>query len=66
MVEQALAQFGETSADSLVQLVQYIEQQREQDMRQMEAGFRQLLNRNYQTVNSVQQLASFVQYQEAQ
>ena len=66
MVEQALAQFGETSADSLVQLVQYIEQQREQDMRQMEAGFRQLLNRNYQTVNSVQQLTSFVQYQEAQ
>ena len=29
----------------------------------MEAGFQQMLDRDYQTVNSVQQLATYVQYQ---
>lgn len=63
MLEAALQQFGDNTTDSLVQLVDWFEQQRELDIQRMEAGFQQLLDRDYQTVNSVQQLASFVQYQ---
>lgn len=63
MLESALQQFGDSTADTLVQLVDWFEQQRELDIQRMEAGFQQLLDRDYQTVNSVQQLASYVQYQ---
>lgn len=63
MLEDALLQFGDSTADTLVQLVDWFEQQRELDMERMEAGFQQLLDRDYQTVNSVQQLASYVQSQ---
>jgi anti-sigma factor RsiW len=63
MLETALQQFGDSTADSLYQLVDWFEQQRELDTQRMEAGFQQMLDRDYQTVNSVQQLASFVRYQ---
>lgn len=63
MLKAALQQFGDSTTDSLVRLVDWFEQQRELDIERMEAGFQQLLDRDYQTVNSVQQLASFVQYQ---
>lgn len=63
LMETALAQFGETSADSLYQIVSFFEEQRQLDMRRMEAGFQHMLDRDYQTVNSVQQLATYVQYQ---
>lgn len=64
LVEVALLQFGDSTADSLQQLVEFFEQQRELDLRRMEAGMQQLLDRNYQTVNSVQLLASYIQSQE--
>lgn len=63
MVEAALQQFGDSTTDSLYQLVEWFEQQRTLDLQRMEAGFQQMLDRDYQTVNSMQQLASFVQYQ---
>lgn len=63
MLEAALQQFGDNTADTLVQMADWFEQQRELDIQRMEAGFQQLLDRDYQTVNSVQQLASYVQYQ---
>lgn len=63
LIETALTQFGETSADSLYQIVSFFEEQRRLDMQRMEAGFQQMLDRDYQTVNSVQQLATYVQYQ---
>lgn len=65
-LQQALARFSETSSDSFMQLVQYLERQRELDIQRMEAGFQQMLDSNFQTVNSVQQLASYVQYQGGQ
>jgi len=63
VLETALQQFSNSTADSLYQLVDWYEQQRELDMQRLEAGFQQMLERDYQTVNSVQQLASFVRYQ---
>jgi hypothetical protein len=65
-LQQALARFSDTSSDTFLQLVQYLERQRELDMQRMEAGFQQMLDSNFQTVNSVQQLASYVQYQGGQ
>ncbi|KKO11022.1 hypothetical protein LCGC14_0025070, partial [marine sediment metagenome] len=54
---------GDNTADTLVQMADWFEQQRALDIQRMEAGFQQMLDRDYQTVNSVQQLASYVQYQ---
>lgn len=65
-LQQALARFSETSTDTFMQVVQYLERQRELDIQRMEAGFQQMLDSNFRTVNSVQQLASYVQYQGAQ
>ncbi len=63
MLEAALQQFGDNTADTLVQMADWFEQQRALDIQRMEAGFQQMLDRDYQTVNSVQQLASYMQYQ---
>lgn len=63
MIEVALQQLGENTAQNLYQMVNWFEEQRELDLRRMEAGFQQILDRDYQTVNSMQQLASFVQFQ---
>lgn len=63
-VEAALRAHGETTADSLYQWMRWMEQQREQDVQRMEAGFQQLLDRDFQTVDSVRQLASYLIYQD--
>lgn len=62
-VESALQTHAETTADSVYQWMTYMEQQRTADVQRMEAGFEQLLNRDFQTVDSVRQLASYVMYQ---
>ncbi len=64
-VQSALKTHGETTADSVYQWMMYMEQQRELDVKRMEAGFEQLLDRDFQTVDSVRQLASYVMYQVA-
>lgn len=64
-VEAALQTHGQTTADSFYQWITYIEQQRALDVQRMDAGFEQLMNRDFQTVDSVKQLASYVLYQEA-
>ncbi|MDP2283057.1 MAG: hypothetical protein Q8L06_02885 [Pseudohongiella sp.] len=64
-VQSALKTHGETTADSVYQWMTYMEQQRELDVKRMEAGFEQLLDRDFQTVDSVRQLASYVMYQVA-
>lgn len=64
-VEAVLRSHGETTADSVYQWMTWMEQQREIDVQRMEAGFQQLLDRDFQTVDSVRQLASYVMYQEA-
>jgi hypothetical protein len=64
-VEAALQTHGQTTADSIYQWITYIEQQRALDVQRMDAGFEQLMNRDFQTVDSVRQLASYVLYQEA-
>jgi len=64
-VESALQTHAESTADSLYQWMTYMEQQRAADVLRVESGFEQLLNRDFQTVDSVRQLASYVMYQVA-
>jgi hypothetical protein len=64
-VEAALQTHGQITADSIYQWMTYIEQQRALDMQRIDAGFDQLMNRDFQTVDTVRQLASYVMYQEA-
>jgi hypothetical protein len=64
-VEAALRTHGETTADNVYQWMSWMEQQRERDVRRMEAGFQQMLDRDFQTVDTVRQLASYVMYQES-
>ena len=63
-VEAALRSHGEATADNVYQWMTWMEQQRELDLQRMETGFQQLLDRDFQTVDSVRQLASYVMYQE--
>ncbi|MBU2097307.1 MAG: hypothetical protein KKD00_00980 [Gammaproteobacteria bacterium] len=63
-VEAALRTHGEATADSVYQWMSWMEQQRELDIQRMEAGFEQLLDRDFQTVDSMRQLASYVMFQE--
>lgn len=64
-VEAALLTHGQATADNLYQWMSWMEQQRQQDVQRMEAGFQQLLDRDFQTVDSVRQLATYVMYQES-
>lgn len=64
LMNTALQQFGDSTSDSMVQLVEWIEAQRAADMQQLEASFQQMLNHDYQALNSMQQLASWASTQE--
>lgn len=64
LLDTALQEFGDSTSDSMVQLVEWIETQRAADMQQLEASFQQMLNHDYQALNSMQQLASWASTQE--
>jgi len=57
----ALSEFADSTASSLEDVVRWIERQRQQDMQMLEASFQEMLEREYETVRSVQQLATYVQ-----
>lgn len=64
MMETAMQEFGNSTSDSIAQLVEWIEVQRAADMQQLEASFQQMLNHDYQALSSMQQLASWASTQE--
>lgn len=64
LLDTALQEFGSSTSDSMVQLVEWIETQRAADMQQLEASFQQMLNHDYQALNSMQQLASWANTQQ--
>jgi len=64
MLDTALQEFGDSTSDSMIQLVEWIEAQRAADMQQLEASFQQMLNNDYRALNSMQQLASWASTQE--
>ena len=64
IMETAMQEFGDSTSDSMAQLVEWIQAQRTADMQQLEASFQQMLNHDYQALSSMQQLASWVSTQE--
>lgn len=64
LLDTALQEFGDSTSESMVQLVEWIEAQRAADMQQLQASFQQMLNHDYQALNSMQQLASWASTQE--
>lgn len=63
LMETVIAQMSDSTARSLDQVMAYFEATREQDMQILQSTYQQLANSDYETIRSVQQLASYVQYQ---
>ena len=59
VMEQAL----QSTADSFDQMYAYFEQQRLLDLQDMRAGYEQLVDSDYETIRSLQQLVNYVGYQ---
>lgn len=63
LMETVIAQMSDSTSRSLDQVMAYFEATREQDMQILQSTYQQLANSDYETIRSVQQLASYVQYQ---
>ncbi len=64
MMQAMLEQSQQTTAENLEQIYAYFEQQRILDLQDMRVGYQQLVDSDYETIRSLQQLASFVSYQD--
>lgn len=63
VVDRVVEQFEASNSRSLEQVMAYVDGQRQQDMQALQSSYQQLADSDYQTIRSVQQLASYVQYQ---
>ena len=66
LLQAAVEEMSDLNRESFDQLVDWIEIQRRRDLQLMEASFRDMLEREQQTVQSLQRLASHVQLQSVQ
>jgi hypothetical protein len=64
MMQAVLEQSEQSTAENLEQIYAYFEQQRLLDLQDMRTGYQQLVDSDYETIRSLQQLASFVSYQD--
>jgi len=67
MIETVLGnvmrQYDDNNSRNLEQVIEYFDLQRQQDLQLLQSGYQQLADSDYETIRSVQQLASYVQYQ---
>lgn len=66
LLDAMLQQFGESSTRNMEQVLAYFQAQRRQDLQLLEASYQRLVDSDFQTIRSVQQLANYVQYQGGQ
>ena len=64
MMQAMLEQNQQATAENLEQIYAYFEQQRILDLQDMRVGYQQLVDSDYETIRSLQQLASFVSFQD--
>lgn len=64
LLQAVLEQTQQTTAANLDQLFTYFEQQRLLDLQDMRVGYQQLVDQDFETIRSLQQLASYVSYEE--
>jgi soluble cytochrome b562 len=64
LMQAVLDQAQEATAQSLDQMAGYFEQQRQLDIQDFQVGYQELADSDYETIRSLQQLATFISYQE--
>lgn len=62
LLEAVMQQTQESTAENLDRIYAYFEQQRLQDLQAMRAGYQELVDSDYQTIRSLEQLAQYVSY----
>ncbi|MEQ8409895.1 MAG: zf-HC2 domain-containing protein [Gammaproteobacteria bacterium] len=62
LLQAVMEQTQQTTAENLERIYTIFEQQRIQDLQDMRAGYQQLVDSDYQTIQSLQQLAQYVSY----
>lgn len=63
LLRAVMEQTQQTTAENFEQLYAYFEQQRLLDLQDMRVGYEELVNSDYETIRSLQQLATFVSYE---
>ncbi len=63
LLQAVMEQTQQSTADSFDQMYAYFEQQRLLDLQDMRAGYEQLVDSDYETIRSLQQLVNYVGYQ---
>ncbi len=63
LLQAVMEQTQQSTAESFEQMYAYFEQQRLLDLQDMRAGYEQLVDSDYETIRSLQQLVNYVGYQ---
>lgn len=63
LMQAVLEQTNQLTGENFDRMYTYFEQQRQQDLQSVQAGYQQLADSDYQTLQNVQQLANLVRYQ---
>ena len=63
LLQAVMEQTQQSTAESFDQMYAYFEQQRLLDLQDMRVGFEQLVDSDYETIRSLQQLVTYVGYQ---
>lgn len=62
-LQAAMEQTQQTTSDNLERIYAYFEEQRLQDLQGMRSSYQQLVDSDYQTIRSLEQLARYVSYE---
>ena len=63
LLQAVMEQTQQTTAENLDRIYAYFEEQRLQDLQEMQVGYQQLADSDYATLRSLQELAQFVSFQ---
>ena len=63
LLQAVMDQTQQTTAENLDLIYAFFEQQRLQDLEDMRVGYQELVDSDYATIRSLQQIAQFVSYQ---
>jgi hypothetical protein len=63
LMQAVLEQTQQLATDNFEQMYSYFEQQRQLDMENVQVSYQQLLDSDFETLQTMEQLASFVQFQ---
>ncbi len=65
LMQAVFDQTQQTTAENLERIYAFFEEQRLQDLQDMRVGYQELVNNDYETIRSLEQLAQFVSFNDA-